>query len=353
MMDYTTLCKLKNAIRPETWKEVNRLLARSAVEGGQIGGEELRMDTTLVETNIHWPTDSSLLWDTYRILSGILDEVRERDAEMLGTRRLQRRRVKRLATRIARKSRAKGRSAKALKSLYRRLIDHVEGVCDLSRHVQKELDKVKDIPDWTTRLCNALHDTEALGRRVIDQAQRRVLHGEQVPNEEKLFSLIEPHTELVKRGKAGIPVEFGHMIQIQQVRDKVITDYDVFNKKPVEYTLLEPALQSHRDLFGTYPHRMTADKAYYESMEAITQLQKKVKVVAIGKKGKRTEAETAREEDPFFRLAQRFRAGVEGTISFLKRVLGLSRCLNKGWDHFQATVGSTIFVHNLLVLARR
>jgi IS5 family transposase len=157
---------------------------------------------------------------------------------------------------------------------------------------------------------------------------------------------------LLKRGKAGKPIEFGHMIQIQQVPEKFITDYDVFETKPVEHALLKQALQSHRDLFGSYPDRVTADKGYYESMEAITQIEKTIQVVAIGKKGKRTKEETARENDPLFRLAQRFRAGVEGSISFLKRVLGLSRCFNKGWEHFQATVGTTVFVHNLLILAR-
>jgi IS5 family transposase len=348
MMDYTTLCKLKNVIRPETWKQVNHLLARSAAEEGWIGGDQLRMDTTLVETNIHWPTDSSLLWDTYRILSRLLDKVRERDPEILSSRRLHRRRVKRLMTRIARKSRAKGRSVKALKPLYRRLIGHVEGICDRSHSVQRQLVANGDTP----RLAEALEHYQTLGRQVINQARRRVLQGEQVLNEEKLFSLVEPHTELLKRGKAGTPIEFGHMIQIQQVREKFITDYEVFEKKPVEHALLERTLQSHRDLFGSYPDQATADKAYYESMEAITKFEKKVKVVAIGKKGKRTAEETEREEDPLFRHAQRFRAGIEGTISFLKRVLGLSRCFNKGWDHFRATVGTTVFVHNLLILAR-
>jgi IS5 family transposase len=351
MMDYTTLCKLKNAIRPQTWKRLNQILAQGAVKQGWIGGDQLRMDTTLVETNIHWPTDSSLLWDTYHTLSRLLDTVREREPEILSSRRLHRRRVKRLVTQIARASRGKGKSTRAMKPRYKRLIGHVEGICDLARSVQGELLGAENL-EWATRMSNALRDYEALGRRVIDQARRRVLQGEQVPNEEKLFSLVEPHTELLKRGKAGKPIEFGHMIQIQQVSEKFITDYDVFETKPVEHALLKQALQSHRDLFGSYPDRVTADKGYYESMETITQLEKTIQVVAIGKKGKRTKEETARENDPLFRLAQRFRAGVEGSISFLKRVLGLSRCFNKGWEHFQATVGTTVFVHNLLILAR-
>ncbi len=187
---------------------------------------------------------------------------------------------------------------------------------------------------------------------MLDQARRRVLQGESVPNDEKLFSLFEPHTELLKRGKAGKPIEFGHMIQIQQVAEKFITDYDVYEKKPVEYTLLGPALERHRDLFGSAPFELTADKGYYESMEALHALEEDIEVVSIAKKGPRTPAETERERDPLFRHAQAFRAGVEGSISFLKRMLRLARCFNKNWEHFVATVGQTIFAHNLLVLAR-
>jgi IS5 family transposase len=186
----------------------------------------------------------------------------------------------------------------------------------------------------------------------LDQASRRVLDGEQVPNDEKLFSIFEPHTELLKRGKAAKPVEFGHMIQVGQVAAKFITDYEVFEKKPIEHQLIKPALENHKKLFGHYPESVAADKGYYQDMGAIETLSKKITVVSIAKKGSRTPDEVLRETDRDFRLAQRFRAGVEGTISFLKRILGLARCLSKGWTHYASTVGATIFAHNLLILAR-
>ena len=142
------------------------------------------------------------------------------------------------------------------------------------------------------------------------------------------------------------------MIQIQQVREKFITDYEVFEKKPVEYTLLKPALASHSKLFGELPVQLTADRGYYESMEALEELEKTVAVVSIAKKGMRTAEETEREQDLLFRQAQAFRAGVEGTISFLKRMLRMARCFNRGWERYASTIGSTVFAHNLLVLAR-
>jgi IS5 family transposase len=220
----------------------------------------------------------------------------------------------------------------------------VEGIGD-----QRYRDAGHAEAEW---LVEELADFHTLGQRVVDQARRRVLQGESVPNDEKLFSLFEPHTELLKRGKAGKDIEFGHMIQIQQVGEKFITDYAVYAKKPVEHTLLEPALAQHRELFGFDPSELSADKGYYQSMDRLRELEKTIDVVSIAKKGPRTAEETEREQDPLFRHAQAFRAGVEGSISFLKRMLRLARCFNKSWEHFVTTVGQTVFAHNLLVLAR-
>ncbi len=360
MMDYTTLDKLKNSIRPETWRKVNQLLARYAVEEGLITGEQLRLDTTLVETNIHYPTDSLLLWDVYRVLDRLIGEARQIDREGVGTKRRHAKRVKRLSVAISRKGRKakqKGRSPKGLKPLYRALIERVEGIGAWAITVAGALRETSRRTDpWqaakAAALANELEHYQALGARVIDQTRRRVLEGESVPNDEKLFSIFEPHTELVVRGKAGKDVEFGHMIQIQQVEQKFITDYEVFAKKPGEPPLIDPALKSHRKLFGAYPSSLAADKGYYESMETLERLRKKIATVSIGKKGRRTVKETEIEQDPAFRHMQRFRAGVEGTISFLKRVLGLWRCLSRGYERFVSTVGATVFSHNLVVLAR-
>ena len=359
MMDFTTLDKLKNAIGSGTWKEMNRLLAQHAVREERITAEALRLDTTAVETNLHWPTDSSLLWDSYRVLSGLIEQARKLDADLVGPGRLHRRRAKREALSIARKAAKRGPKTEALKPLYRGLLGRVEGICTWALRIGKGLAQRASSQRYGPGKCASaqalavelLHFHE-LAQHVIDQARRRVLAGESVPNEEKLFSLFEPHTELLKRGKAGKDIEFGHMIQIQQVREKFITDYAVYEKKPVEHSLLKPALASHRALFGQDPTQLTADKGYYQSMDAIEALEKTIDVVSIAKKGKRTVEETEREQDPLFREAQAFRAGVEGTISFLKRILRLARCFNRGWERFVATVGSTVFAHNLLVLAR-
>jgi len=352
MMDYSTFCRLRNAITPETWQKINRTLAQYAVAREAISAESLRLDTTAVETNIHWPTDSSLLVDVFEVVKRDLDKARRLGVELLEGRRFHDNGVRKLGLRIIRKGGRRGASAKELKPLYKRLIRQVEEILSVAGSVAVVLRKARTSSGYRDEeLAVRLTEFQVLGAQVLSQARRRVIHEESVPNDEKLFSVFEPHTELLKRGKAGKPIEFGHMIQIQQVKEKFITDYGVYEKKPVEPELLATALFSHRSLFGVNPTCLTADKGYFER-ETVDALERKIEMVSIAKKGKRTPAQTAREHDPAFRHAQRFRAGVEGTISYLKRVLGLARCLAKGWTHYQSTIGASIFTHNLLILAR-
>ncbi len=352
MMDYSTFCRLRNAITPETWQKINQTLAQYAVSQEAISAESLRLDTTAVETNIHWPTDSSLLVDIFEVVKRDLDRARALGVELLEGRRFHNNGVRKLGLRIIRKGGRRGTSTKELKPLYKRLFRQVEEILSVAGSVVACLRSPIDSSGVCDgELAARLTEFQALGAQVISQARRRVIHGESVPNDEKLFSVFEPHTELLKRGKAGKPIEFGHMIQIQQVKEKFITAYGVYEKKPVEPELLATALDSHRSLFGVNPTCLTADKGYFER-ETVAALEQEIEMVSIAKKGKRTPAETAREHDPVFRHAQRFRAGVEGTISYLKRVLGLSRCFTKGWTHYQSTIGASIFTHNLLILAR-
>ena len=358
MMNYSTLDKLRNAVSGETWKALNESLARVAVKRDMISGEQLRLDTTAVETNIHWPTDSSLLNDCYRTLGRLLGDAREIDPEAVGKRRVHLARAKKFATKIARRARVKGRKASELQTLYKRLIRLVEAIVAWASEVAASLDRGLRSSRYGTfdqasvvGLVQDLQHYLPLSKHVIWQATERVLKGRQLTADEKIYSIFEPHTELLKRGKAGKDIEYGHMIQIQQVGTKFITDYEVFDEKPSESTLVDPALASHLALFGYLPEQVAADKGYW-SAEQLEPVFEKVDVVSIPKKGRRNDDEEERELHPLFRLAQRFRAGVEGSISFLKRGLRLARCMNKGWAHFMATVGATIFAHNLLILAR-
>ncbi len=354
MVDFTHLCRLKNCITAETWKKINEGLARFAVDEEQIKGDRLRIDTTAFETNIHWPTDSSLLWDTYRVLAREIERLREWDPTLVGSRHLQTKRVKRLTLRIARASNKRGRKPKKLKVPYGQLLGHVEAILAWTAEI---IERSRS-PHWSGSLhgLEAARDTldryATLGMLVVDQAQRRVLQGESVPNDEKIFSIFEEHTELLIRGKAGKPVEFGHMVEIEQVDSKFISGYDVYRKRPTDSSLVMPALERHTKLFGRDPKVLAADKGYYGAADNLAEARERVELVSIPKPGGRSETEKQRERSFAFKIGQQFRAGVEGSISFLKRALGMCRCLSKGWDHYQATVGATVFAHNLVVLAR-
>ena len=363
MIDYSTFCRLRNRIAPATWKRVNDTLAQAAVEEGHISGERTRLDTTAVETHIHWPSDSSLLGDCYRTLARLVEWMRALAPDVVDGRRLQRRKVKRLVQKIGRRSRGRSANAaarrEALKPLYAQLIRLIYKLslwcADILRDAVGKITQPADpqaLRDPIAACIGEMIHFRRLTDRVMKQAHQRVLEGRPVPNDQKLFSIFEPHTELLIRGKAGKPIEFGHLIQIQQVGEKFITHYDVFAHKPIEHELLEPAVERHRELFGEYPKELATDKGYYGSGAQLAALREKIDLVAINKKGRRTAEEEQRESDPFFRHAQRFRAGVEGTISYLKRTFNLTRCCRKGWTHYAATVGAAIFVHNLLILIR-
>ena len=167
--------------------------------------------------------------------------------------------IKKLAQKISRKASKSARSREALKLLYGKLFGLMENMFQWSSEIAEVLAQAivqhrhTPLEETTMECCRKeLDHYRGLGERVLDQARRRILDEEAVPNEEKIFSIFEPHTELLKRGKAAKPIEFGHMIQIQQVEGKFISDYEVFEKKPVEHQLVEPALERHKELFGKY-----------------------------------------------------------------------------------------------------
>ena len=359
MMDHSLLCKAYKAVSPETWQEMNRLLGRYAIDRELISGTSLRVDTTACETNIHYPTDSSLLWDCYRVTGRLIARVRTYDAEAAGPGRLQNRRVKRLTLRITRRAANKPDDRSKLERPYRALLAHVSRVLAWSRQVRTCVRERLESGTYDlqvglilTRLLNELEGYDSLTEQVLDQASRRILAGEQVPNAEKLFSVFEPHTELLLRGKVAKPIEFGHMILLQQVEEKFITGYQVFEHRPNDASLVDAILKRHQKTFGQLPESLTADKGFYQSMDQLRALERTIPNVSIAKKGSRTEAETAREHHPIFRALQRFRAGIEGTISALKRVFKMSRCLYRSFRTFCSSVGAHVFAHNLVVLAR-
>jgi IS5 family transposase len=345
-MDFTFLNKASCALSAKTLEAMNEALSQYAVQEEKISGEKQRMDTTVYETNIHYPTDSSLLWDSFRTLSRLLREVQKELPELNLRHRFHDKKVKKLFTFISRNASSKSkRTLRKVKSAYRELINRVGWIHGVGQEVLREVCLAGyDVPELAHYL--------PLVARILDQAVRRVLQGETVPPDEKLYSLFEEHTELIKRGKAAKPIEFGHKILLAQTGEKFIHHYKVMPQRIEDKELLAPALEAYKDLFGDYPNVLSTDKGFYESMKQILALEEKIVVVSIAKKGRRTPEEYARETTEEFLAGQRFRAGAEGSISVLKRAFKLGKCFFKGFKHYAASVGLAVLCHNLVLLTR-
>ena len=351
MMDFTFLCKANAALSEETWKAINETLSGYAKKEGKITEEKLRLDTTAYETNIHYPTDSSLLWDSYRTLARLMRDASEEMRAQGLTHRFHTKKVRKLALFISRNGDKKDkRVQQKVKSIYKKLIERVRGIESVGTMAMNLLSGAMGFAAMAVvaELRRYLPTVE----RIIGQAESRVIFGQQVPSAEKVYSLFEEHTELIKRGKARKPIEFGHKVLLGETGEKFILHYEVMPKQKADKELIQGSLKAHRKVFGSSPDILAGDKGFYESREQIAHLSKKIDTVSICKKGRRTEEEDRRESTEGFKVGQRFRAGIEGTISVLKRAFKLGRCFFKGFKNFASSVGCAVFCHNLVMLAR-
>lgn len=346
MMDFTLVSKAFSALSDQTWKAMNDALGHYARTQDKITGDRMRIDTTVYEANIHYPTDSSLLWDSYRVLMRLLQDLQRECRELHLKHRYHDKKVKKLAQSIARNAGSQSTSKqKMVKRWYRTLIDRVRWIVDIAKNV-------KAISTSMLMELLTLEHFAGLAERVVDQAKRRIFKGEQVSADAKLYSLFEEHVELLIRGKAGKPVEFGHMVVLTQTAEKFITYYRSLPKREEDPALLPESLEAHRNLFGKNPSVLAGDKGFYSSAEQLATLEETIETVSICKKGRLTEEQKAREHTEEFQDGQRFRSGVEGSISVLKRAFKLNRCFFKGIRNFAASVGCAVFCYNLVLLTR-
>ena len=340
---YSMIGRAVKALRPQTWERVNEVLARYALEKKRIDPSKLRADTTVVETNIHYPTDTSLLWDSYRVLYRLIERVREYSPGEI-PQRFHERKVKKLHLFITRHSRSPSKKRQRKVRKYKaKLIQEVKRIYDVCAEFAL---KVESHPDWV--LCGFGKEIQSfLGSitKVLDAVERAWIYGEVVPAEERIFSIFEDHTELIKRGRRHKPVEFGHAVLLGQTKEKFITQYRVMKKKISDSRLPEHILEEHKRVFGSEPETLAADKGFCGDPQTMEELRKKVKFVAIPQRLKDF-------ADEFFVMLQHFRAGIEGTISVLKRAFGLLRCQYRGFKSFASFVGLAIFTHNLVILAK-
>ncbi len=342
-IDFTLLNKAFGALQPETWEMMNHVLGLEALSGKAISIEHLRTDTTVTECNIHWPTDSSLLWDTYRVIAREMSCGREFDPLSCPW-RFHVKKIKNMGFFIARYSNSKSKKRlRKVRQTMKTLIVRVEEV----------LEKATLFIAWAKR--STCLDLMAIGemlanrlpvmRQVAKAARRREFDGEQVPNSDKVFSIFETHTELIMRGRRGRPVEFGHKVLLTQSKEKFITDYVVLEKNRGDDELLPLVLERHEQRYGSRPESVAADKGFCPDADTYEELEEQVDYLGMPRR-------TRDFGDAMMAVWQQWRAGIEGTISCLKRAFRLARCCFRGFNNFASAVGSVVFCHNLRILAK-
>jgi len=341
-----------NKLRPQTLQALNDLVLKAAVDLGLEDGKRLRVDTTVTETDIHHPTDNTLLWDVVRVLTrliGRLGKVLPKGIDNFSNRtRCARRRMQEIQRMTARQrhTQQKGKY-RHLIGITQQVVHNARGVLEKTKD-QCAVDPMDDI--IIGELRRKIDHYCQLGARVIGQSRRRVLEGEQVATEEKIYSIFETHTDLIKRGKRQKPIEFGHKIFLAESAHGLITQYRVLEGNPPDHVHVKPSLKRHQETFGWAPAWYSSDRGFFsdENIKACPQ----VKLVCIPQRGgKRTSERQAFEKSPAFKKGQRFRAGIEGRISVLFRGRGMKRCLAEGRDRFEVLIGAAVLTNNLMNIA--
>jgi IS5 family transposase len=351
----TTLIRWANTIGPATLQRLNDRAVQPARSLKVTRGRKLRVDTTAVETAIHYPTDSALIGDGVRVLSRLLKRAKAvLGVAAAGLGQAFRSRVRTVRTisqqlhRIARRKGAEGRAA--LKAAYGRLIDVARRTGSQARRVQEALKRSGE--PGAQRLAAGIGQFLPRLTRGIDQATRRVLKGESVPAQEKLLSLFEPHTQVVPRFKAGQPVEFGRKIRLDEVEGGIVTGYAILAQGGgQDQPYLADALEAHRRHFGRAPDLLAADRGMASAANERLARAAGVKQVALPRVGKASPDRTALEKGRRFRRGYRFRAGIEGRIHVLRRDRGLKRSRYRGEVGMGRWVGWGIVTHNLAKIA--
>ncbi|MCA9756563.1 MAG: ISNCY family transposase [Candidatus Eisenbacteria bacterium] len=336
----STLQENFKKISPVTLQRLHEAILRAAEASGMEDGKTTRVDCTVTETNIHEPSDSWLLWDVVRVLTDLMRKARRYGATASDHKRLAKRRF--VAIQNA------GKMERRI-PLYKDLVETAKGCCEEALDVIALLERLDEKPKRVEKLIERLERFESLGRRVIDQTERRVLRNESVPASEKILSIFEDHTDIIIKGRRE--VEYGHKICLATGISGLITDCVVESGNPADVTLATKMVDRHRALFGRVPERMALDGGFASRANLEEMKNQGVKDVAFSKRCGMKIEEMVRDSSIYTAL-RHFRAGIEGTISFLKRVVGLERCTWRSLASFHSYIMSSVAAANLLLLAR-
>jgi transposase, IS5 family len=352
--DAKTILKIARALGPEVIEQLHRQVVEVAKRAGVTHGRRFRIDTTVVETNVHYPTDSSLLQDGVRVLTRTMLRASAALGDARGRVRNRLRSVSRRALVISRQARSP-ETREALVRSYRQLMATTRAVMrdatTMVRRIRQRL-RTASRPVVTTLIQarQQLQQMQPLVTRILDQARARLLGGDtHVPD--KVLSVFEPHTEAIRKGKIAKPTEFGKLVTIQESEHQIITSYEVHERRPPDVTLWTPALDRHIAVFDRPPDIAAGDRGFGSAANEEAARARGVRRVILPRTGRKTAARRAYERQRWFRRGQRWRVGCEGRISVIKRRHGLRRCRYHGTGGTARWVGLGVIANNLVCTA--
>jgi IS5 family transposase len=353
--DDTTLLRWANLIEPVTLHRVLDHVVGLARSLKVTHGRQLRLDGTVVETDIHHPADSTLLYDGVRVLSRTLTKAKPvLQATPALARQVLRdrtRSAKRYMKRIMEAARQRGtEAADRMQTAYRHLLDITLATMRQAQQARTML-KAQAL-QMGQKLAKSLDHVIPLVGRVVTQTTRRIIQGEAVPASEKLVSLFEPHTAIIRRGKPGKPTEFGRVIWLDEVEGGIISRYAVLEGNPAEDAQLPPSVDHHLRIFKRPPRLLAGDRGVHSTVNERYATTHGVKQVVLPKPGAKSAKRLAHEQQRWFRRGHNWRSGIEGRISGLKRRHKLDRCRYHGPNGMERWVGWGVITHNLRVMAQ-
>ena len=344
----SALCNNIKAISSETWESINRILVAYGQDKEIEKGIEARTDCTVVSSNIHDPTDSRLLWDSVRVLTRMLGRINERldDLHIPFSDHTKRAKRRMLGVMNAKNKKARKKPYMDLLKVTHRTVNYArKAVSMLERFPFKHSSLTETAQSMAEELKEIIH----LAHRVIEQTTRRVIHGESVPASEKVVSIFEPHTDIIVKDRRD--TFYGHKICLTGGPSNLITDCLILDGNPADTELTGQMLDRHKEIYGHYPLKVALDGGFASKANLKSAKGKGIKDVCFAKKRGLEEQEMCRSSWVYKRL-RRFRAGIESSISWLKRCFGLDRCTWKSLQSFHSYVWASVVSANLLTLAR-
>ena len=356
--DAKTMGRWGVALGGDVIKQIHARMVALAQSHGLAEGRRMRVDTTVVETNIHYPTDSSLLGDGVRVLIRNMKKITKIVGEAGAKLRDRSRSVKLRMLDIARAARSKAKQGQEkLKRAYQQLLNSTSRVVGQAKRFSKEIaEGVKRSMDVVKQLGleGLRQEIDAMVPRVkqvMKQTRARILRGD-TRSDGKLVSLFEPATEIIRKGKAGKPTEFGKMVKLQEAENQIVIDYEVYAQRPNDADLLIAAVETHQAKLGRTPRLVAADAAFYSAKNEAAAIAKGIKRVCIPNRSTKSAERKREQKKRWFRSGQKWRTGCEGRISVIKRRHGLNRSRYKGDAGMQRWVGLGVIADNLINIGR-